>query len=498
MALTTKTTLGLVQGAEAGGGIVAFRGIPFAAPPVGPLRFRAPVRAEAWSGTRDASRFGAVVPQASSPGVFGELFDPVNPQGSDCLNLNVWTPDIGAVGLPVFVWIHGGAFVIGSGGDSIYDGASFARDGVVTVTINYRLGAAGFHHPGDDVPGAGNFGILDQIAALEWVQENIASFGGDPSRVTVAGESAGAMSVGCLLGAPAAVGLFRRAIPQSGAAHQTLSAASARLVAAELEAALGVDPADATDQQILDAQRTIGDAIRLTRDAARFGPEVAASGMAWQPVAGGDVLPERPIDAIAAGSAKDVDVLVGSTKDEFMLFLGAAPELMGLGLDEGVVKAMYGLTFGARSDEAFERYRANRPGATAVELLAALETDRMFRIPGVRLAEAQAANGARAFAYRFDWESPAFGGAIKAGHAVELPFTWDNVGDVMARRLVGDEAPQALADEVHGAWVRFIADGDPGWARYDAASRTTRLFGGAAALAGDPAGDERELWDGVL
>ena len=240
MELTVKTTSGLVRGTDAAHGTYAFKGIPFAAPPVGPLRFRPPERPDAWDGTRDATRYGAVVPQVRTPAELGELFDSKGTHGPDCLNLNVWTPGLGAVGLPVLVWIHGGAFVIGSGSDSLYDGSTFARDGVVCVTINYRLGAAGFHHAGD-VPGSGCFGLLDQVAALEWVQENIASFGGDPNRVTVAGESAGAMSVGCLMGTPAAKGLFRRAIPQSGAASNGMPKESAALIAGELLAKLGVD-----------------------------------------------------------------------------------------------------------------------------------------------------------------------------------------------------------------------------------------------------------------
>src|SRR5581483_2317516 len=411
MELTVKTTAGQVQGVAAGEGVYAFRGIPFAAPPVGALRFRAPARPEAWDGVRDASRFGDVVPQAKSPGEFGKLFDPTNAQGPDCLNLNVWTPDPGAVGLPVLVWIHGGAFIIGSGSDSLYDGASFARDGVVTVTVNYRLGASGFHFAGADVPGSGAFGILDQIAALEWAQENIASFGGDPNRVTIAGESAGGMSVGTLLGAPGAAGLFRRAIPQSGAAHHAISQASAALIAGELTAKLGVDPVDATDAQILAAQQAVSDEIMATRDPVRFGAEAAGSTMGWLPMAGGDVLPERAIDAIAAGSAKDIDVLIGTCRDEFMLFFGVAPELMGI--DESLTGPMFDLAFGANGAAALDTYRGNRKGAPPVDLLGALETDRMFRIPGIRLAEAQVRNGARTFAYLFSWNSPAYDGRIK-------------------------------------------------------------------------------------
>jgi para-nitrobenzyl esterase len=504
MEAIVKTTGGLVRGVALDDGITVYRGIPFAAPPTGDLRFRLPQPAAPWDGTRDASRFGDVVPQSQAPGIFNQLFGPTHAMGPDCLNLNVWTPDPGAGALPVLVWIHGGAFVIGSGSDSIYDGRPFARDGVVTVTINYRLGAAGFHHAGASVPGRGAFGIADQIAALEWVQENIASFGGDPGRVTIAGESAGGMSVGTLLGAPRAQGLFRRAIPQSGAAHHGLPEAAAARIAEHLAERLGIDPTDVAawagvpDERLLEAQQTLNDDVTSTRDVERFG-EAAASSMPWQPMYGGDVLPQRPIDAIRAGSANNVDVLIGTCREEFMLFFGIAPEL--LGLDESMVAPMFDIVFGAagRSGaDALEAYRRQRPDASAVELFSALETDRMFRIPSVRLAEAQVANGARTFAYLFSWRSPAFDGRIQAGHALELPFTWDNIADPLAHKLVGDDPPQALADDMHAAWVRFITDGGPGWPAYDLAHRTTRDFGGEAPLVDDPMGVERKLWDGVL
>ena len=491
MELTVKTTAGSVRGTEARHGTYVFKGIPYAAAPVGPLRFRPPARAASWDGVRDASRFGDVVTQVKTPAELGMMFDSKGERGPDCLNLNVWTPDPGAAGLPVMVWIHGGAFVIGSGSDSLYDGSSFARDGVVCVTINYRLGAAGFHHAGD-VRGTGCFGLLDQVAALEWVQENIDGFGGDPQRVTIAGESAGGMSVGTLMGTPAARGLFRRAIPQSGAASDVVSEATARLVAAELLQQLAGDPAECSDEQLVAAQAELTREIQATRDSARFG-EAATSPMAWRPMVGGDVLPAAPLDAIRGGSAADVDVLLGTTRDEFALFIGLAPQMFPDG--DAVLPLLFGVAFGERSADALDTYRANRPGAPAAELLGALLTDQTFRMPAIELAEAQVANGAATFFYRFSWESPAFGGRIKAGHAVELPFTWDNLADPVAADLTGGAGPQELADEMHAAWVRFITDGDPGWAPYDTDKRLTRDFGGAQALLSDPAGDERLLWE---
>src|SRR5215207_604265 len=221
---TVRTPAGTVRG-RVRDGVHAFLGIPYAAPPFGPRRFAAPQPAEPWDGVRDALDYGPTVPKpAYTPPYDVLLREPVIP-GADCLNLNVWTPDPGHAGLPVFVWIHGGAFVNGSGAVPVYDGATFARDGVVCVTINYRLGVDGFLQFADDGPA--NRGLLDQVAALRWVQENIAAFGGDPARVTVGGESAGAMSVGCLLAMPSAQGLFGQAVLQSGAGHHALTAATA-------------------------------------------------------------------------------------------------------------------------------------------------------------------------------------------------------------------------------------------------------------------------------
>src|SRR5829696_8437568 len=217
---TVRTTSGAVRGRNRDG-VHAYLGIPYAAPPFGPRRFGAPQPPQPWDDVRDATAYGPTVPKPPYVPPYDLLLpEPVIP-GEDCLNLNVWTPDPGGAGLPVFVWVHGGAFVNGSGAVPVYDGAAFARDGVVCVTVNYRLGVEGFLHFADDGPA--NRGLLDQLAALRWVQDNIAAFGGDPARVTVGGESAGAMSIGCLLAMSSARGLFARAILQSGAGHHASS-----------------------------------------------------------------------------------------------------------------------------------------------------------------------------------------------------------------------------------------------------------------------------------
>jgi para-nitrobenzyl esterase len=505
-----RTNGGAVRGSTAGG-VHAFKGLPYAAPPVGDRRFLAPQRPAPWDGVRDAGAFGPVVLQQPMPGIFGELGTPQNPAGDDCLNLNVWTPDPGAAGLPVLVWIHGGAFYAGSGIDDVYDGSSFARDGVVTVTLNYRLGAPGFAHLAEHfptLPDTGNLGMLDQIAALEWVQENIAAFGGDPDRVTVAGESAGGMSVGTLLAMPRARGLFSRAVPQSGAGHNGISAATATMIAGHLLQQVGVPPGDVealsrvSAEELLEAQGKLSDELTQTRDAGRFG-EAAASAMVFQPTYGTELLPERPIDAVAAGSAAGVDVLVGTTAEEALIFVVDlkdmfSEEMVEAGLDAAMASA------GRTGAEALAVYRANRPGAGAHELAAAVETDRMFRIPAQRLADAQTAHNPNTWMYEFAWRTPVRGGEFGACHFLEVPFVFDQLQNDQGRSFCGDPAPQQLADAVHGAWVAFVTDGDPShpglppWPRWDPATRPVMRFDDRSAVVSDSAPDERALWEGII
>ncbi len=294
------------------GGVAAFLGIPYAAPPFEARRMRPPEPPAPWEGVRDATGYGPTCPKDDDGPESAELFPEVTIPGEDCLNLNVWTPGPGRSGLPVLVWIHGGMFVKGSGALPAHRGVSFARDGVVCVTINYRLGAEGFLHLGD---GTANLGLLDQIAALEWVRDNIAAFGGDPGRVTVAGQSAGAMSVVTLMAMPRAAGLFHGAIAQSGAAAQTLTAETAAGVAARLAGSLGIAPTG-------DAFRAVP-VGRLTRAASELVRQVqsASDPSQWEslpfaPVIDGDTLPGHPLDALRAGAGAGVPLLAGWNRDD--------------------------------------------------------------------------------------------------------------------------------------------------------------------------------------
>ena len=499
MSSTTQHSLvrladGAVRG-TAGSGVSAFLGIPYAAPPFGANRMRPPGPVRAWDGERDATRYGPTAPKGSYPRPFVPLFPEVAVPGEDCLNLNVWTPGTDTAGRPVLVWIHGGAFTNGSGSVGEYDGAAFARDGVVCVTINYRLAAEGFLFLED---GVANLGLLDQLAALRWVQDNVTAFGGDPARVTVAGESAGAMSVATLLSMPSAAGLFTQAIAQSGAAAHTLTQDEALMVSRRLADMLGV-PADRDAIRevpagtLVQAASDVAAEVVTARDPARWG-RLALSLLSFAPVIDGTVLPQAPLPAIAAGQGSDVRLLIGSNRDEWRVFLIAAG-LLDL-IDDttlGAVAGAYGLPA-----QSLAVYRANRPGASAGDVLAAVVTDWFYRIPAIRVAEARAASGTRnTWMYRFDRPEPHDNHRLGACHGAEIPFVFATISRDDVRPRIGDTPSQAVADQAHTAWVDFITRGHPGWARYDTVSRTTGLLSERINAAGDPAASERACWGGI-
>lgn len=488
-----KTRYGKLRGSLAGG-VSAFKGIRYAAAPFGANRFRPPQPVEPWSGVRDADAYGPKSPQPPYPPPIDTLIPELAAPGKDCLSLNIWSPDLGVAGRPVMVWIPGGMFEFHATGASPWcDGSRFARDGVVCVTINYRVAADGFLYLGD---GTANLGLLDQIAALEWVQENIAAFGGDPDAVTIFGESAGAMSIGALLSMPRAEGLFRRAIAQSGAAHNAISAATARRVAQRLAEKLGVEAsreaiAAVPLDRLLAAQAEMRDDLTSHPDPERWGAEVVATMMPWQPVIDGDVIPARPIDRIVAGAGAGVDLLVGTNTDEHRLFLapGGAIERITDEALAGVVAA-YGLPVEA----TLATYRAAHPNASAGDLLAAIQTDWFWRIPAIRLADAHAKSASATYMYEFAWRSPQFNGLLGACHALEIAFVFDTLGKG-TEPLLGTDPPQQLADAMHAAWVAFANSGDCGWPKYDLSRRTTMRFDTTPAIVDDPRSAERALWE---
>ena len=486
---------GMVRGKASPNGF-AFLGIPYAAPPFGANRMRPPQPVTPWQGERDATAYGPTVPKGDYPPQYERLFPEVVIGGDECLNLNVWTPDPGAAGLPVLVWIHGGSFMNGSGSVPEYDGTAFARDGVVCVTINYRLAAEGFLFLDDD---AANLGLLDQLAALRWVRDNIAAFGGDPARVTVAGESAGAMSVTTLLSMPLSAGLFAQAIAQSGAGAHTLATQEARTVAGYLAEALGV-PVDRDSVKSVPLDKLVRAAsdlvveVQTAPDPAKWG-QLALSLLPFAPTVDGPVLPLAPLSGLAAGHGSGVRLLIGTNAEEARLFF-VAPGTIDL-IDEptlALAAGGYGL-----SASGVATYAANRAGASPGDVLAAVISDWFFRVPAIRVAEARSSvsSGAGTWMYRFDWPAPSANGGLGAGHAVEIPYVFDTITKPTARGLVGDAPSATVAERVHRVWVDFITHGDPGWAPYDTGRRTTGLLAETVNAVDDPAGDERALWDGI-
>lgn len=494
-----RTTAGLVRGtAGLAEGVSAFWGIPYAAPPIGPLRLRPPQPPVPWEGEREAVGPGPVAAQRQGPlerafGGYGEVDE-------DCLTMNVWTPGAEPEARrPVLVWFHGGSFTTGTGSIPWYDGSRLAARGdVVVVTFNYRLGALGFLHLGDlggeAWAGSGNCGLLDQVGALRWVRANVATFGGDPERVTVFGESAGAMSIASLLAMPEAAGLFSRAILQSGAGTFVQDRATATALAADVLAELGVPHGDlhrlaeVPVEAVLDAQ-------------AVGGGRRAGVGLAFMPVVDGATLPARPEAALAAGSAAGVSVLVGTTRDEMRLFSAVAPDAFAAEDEATLLRHVAAIPdvgpVGAAT--VVGAYRRRWPGLPPTDLHVIIHTDHAFRRPAQRLATLQVEAGAEAWSYWFTWASPILGGLLGSYHGLEIPFVFDNLDRPGIEMLTGGGGHlQPLADRMADAWLGFARDGDPGWPAYEpAGDRSTMRFDLPPELLTDPDPDLRVAWESI-
>ena len=508
LATEVETRYGRLRGTERHG-IRSFRGIPFARPPVRELRFLPPEPPEPWAGTREALRPGAVPIQASVP-VFSFINAGAARQSEDCLYLNVWTPGLDGAMRPVLVWIHGGAFLIGSGSTPVYQGHGLARRGdLVVVTINYRLGALGYLHlnrsGAEEFRGASNAGVRDQIAALEWVRDNIERFGGNPNNVTVCGQSAGAMSIGALLGSPRARALFHRAIFQSGAAQNVISQEQANDVAESFLAELGNPPRQRQVlsripvRQLLRAQGTIH---RRLANLERL--------MVFVPTIDGDLIPEHPLAAVRRGAAAGLPLLVGTTLDEWKLFSPIELGARALGR-RALVERMEQLlpSIAARApaaDRAAWQYqeavRARGGRTSPFEVWAAFQSARVFHYPASLLSEAQSSARGTAFSYLFTWRPPALRRTVGACHALDVPFIFGLAHSPVTRTLAGlGGSATRLSRRMQHAWIHFARTGHPGharlpdWESYDSASRATMVFGRQCYLADAPLEPERALWE---
>jgi len=479
-------------------GVEVYRGIPYAAPPVGALRLQPPQAPRPWERLRSAEAFGPAPPQRPDPlgQVLGLLGDA--PTDEDCLTLNVFTPGCDDRRRPVMLFLHGGAFQTGTGGVPLYDGRRLAaRGGVVVVTLNYRVGALGFLQLEGE---GGNFGLLDQIAALRFLARHAGAFGGDPHNVTLFGESAGAGSIVALLGMPAAKRLFRRAIIQSAAPAGMLGLEEARGRADALRSRLGVsDEAGlraAPVEALLDAQAA----------CAAAGPH--RTGMLFAPVVDGDRLPVHPLGAVAAGVAAGVDVLIGTTREEMQLYaFGADPSAMDDGRLAAILAGQLDGLVARPADTAaalidgFRAIRSERGEDTsAAALYYAIVTELGLRYHATVLAGAQARHNPSTFMYLFSWPSPMQEGLLGACHAIDLPFTLGNLDAPGMSAFAGaGDAAERLAANLMDAWASFARGGNPShagigeWPRYEASRRATFELGEECRVLEAPFEAERAL-----
>ncbi|MEX2247860.1 MAG: carboxylesterase/lipase family protein [Dehalococcoidia bacterium] len=472
------------------GDVFIFRGIPYAAPPTGPRRFQAPAPVPPWTGIRDAIEYGPSCPQMSARPA-GWSQEPS--LSEDCLYLNVWSSGItGDTRRPVMVWFHGGGFSIGSGSWPVYDGRALARRGdVVVVTVNHRLGIFGYLHlgelAGDEFVSSGDAGMLDLVAALSWVRDNIEAFGGDANNVMIFGESGGGAKVSTLLAMPAAAGLFHRAAVQSGPGLRVRQQKQATESAAQLLAGLQVDARDhgalaaLSTEHLLDAQ-----AKRGRMSFADFSP-----------VLDGVTVADHPGAALSNGTAHDVPMIIGCNRDEATLFLAMNPSNSDLdALDEAGLRRRVA-PYGKDADRVVDAYRAARPDASPRDLYVAMESDRMMRLPSIELAERKLTGGGTSvFMYLFCWAA----GPLGSAHGYEIPFVFDN-----ARPPVMPESPTraALAAQMSDAWISFARGGEPSheglprWPEYAPADRATMIFdAGECQLVADPFAEGRLAWQG--
>ena len=483
-----------------------FRGIPFAQPPTGERRYLGPGPGPGWSGELSADRFRDAAWQIPNPLMGTEKIS------DDCLYLNVWRPH-GDGPFPVMVWIHGGAYTSGSPSQLLYSGRRLAASQrVIVVNLAYRLGAWGFgwfRNVAPDMPQEGNPGLRDQVAGLRWVQENIAAFGGDPGRVTVFGESAGGFSVASLMACPQASGLFQRAIVQSGAGDFVLPPEEADQVARAVVQHLPGNGSAEAKLMGCQADELVRAQLAAARQVVRRGcrDTTPQFGMTFMPVVDGDWVPAVPVDRVNAGDASDVSLLASVCRDEWHLFQFAPPFNGGIGLDrlrqlnEADIEKRFRRNLPRHWASALDYYHQRidpHPERGLLDYCSAMETDRTFVVPTVRLLDAHVAAGGAAWASRFDLEIEAFGVPLGACHVTDVPLVF-GLTDTPAGQLFsgGGSRAATLSAEVMDAWGRFAHGDEPGWTAWSVA-RQARSFGGSADYVAllDEAGET--LWGDII
>jgi len=460
-----------------------------------------PALPQAWTGVRDATKLGPSAPQLQlegqvTPPWLAFCFDPPGtPTSEDCLVLNVWTPKADASKRPVLVWLHGGGYTVGSASPPSYDGANLARaHDVVVVSINHRLNALGFTNlgpiAGEQFSKAGNVGLLDIVAALEWVKQNIHVFGGDASRVMIFGESGGGGKVSHLLAMPAAKGLFHRAVIESGASIRSGTQEAAGRTAQMLLQELGLTAANAAKLQDLPVEQIMDAARRVA---------VQGGGRGFGPLVDGSVLPRNPFDPDAPEISADVPLIVGYNHTESTLFQIQDQDAFKLN-DAGLAARVKKMA-GDNAAKILSAYKAAYPSATPSDLYFIMSTDASMAASSNLLAERKAAaKHAPAYLYRFDWQTPVDGGMMRAPHTIEIPFVFNNMTLPIVQKSFGtDSHNAALAEKVSGVWAAFARTGVPEhqglpkWKPYDVPNRATMLFSNDSKVVNDPAGDARRL-----
>ncbi|MHA1147923.1 MAG: carboxylesterase/lipase family protein [Promethearchaeota archaeon] len=489
-----ETKTGKIQGI-AEDDLETFKGIPYAEPPIGDLRFLEPVAKRPWEGVLDAIKYGACAYQGYTQ--LEEWLGKPAPESEDCLLLNIWTPATDDKKRPVMFWIHGGACITGTGNEPMYDGSALAKRGdIVVVTINYRLGSFGFlHFPGELI----NVGSLDQIAALKWLNENIEKFGGDPSNVTIFGESAGGYSVLALCAMPAAKGLFKRVIGQSAPTiDPAINDKTTKKIMRKLGFRKGTvqDLKDIPPEKIIDVQNKI-----FESDPTNI--------MALRPMIDGKTFSKHPLKAFEDGDCSEIDLMLGTNMDEFKLFtaMDALKEI----IKSDALKLLIGFLGMAgipadKTKEIIDIYAKAREGKYStepMEIFNALINDYAFRIQTIRLLVAQHAHNTNTYNYLFDWKSPGLDGALGACHALELPFVFGTL-DVPTMKEFVKGAPKDLSEKMMDAWISFAKTGNPNhanlpeWPAYDASNRATMILGTEPKVANNLFEEERKAWEGVL
>ena len=513
LAPIVEITSGKLRGISSAG-VFSFKGIPYGASPIGRRRFMMPEPPQPWAGVRDALTYAGRAWQLPNRPkrrpVLETLLGPADTtlEGEDCLTLNVWTPGLGdRAKRPVMVWLHGGAFGYGSGNRAVTDGANLARRGdVVVVSVNHRLNIFGFLHL-TDIGGpawehSGNAGVLDLVAALRWVRGNIAVFGGDPGNVTIFGESGGGGKVSVLLAMPAARGLFHRAIIQSGAAIRVSTRERATALAEAVLKELGVGRNECERLQTVTAERLLAAIAPASRAVGRSRWPLLDR-YDFGPVADGSDLPQHPAEPGAPPTADNIPLMIGGTREESAFFLADDDAVWNGTVTEAELRERLAAVAGGQTDALLAVYRSAMPQASPADLLIAALTGSNFWIRTVLLAERYAERPrAPVYMYSLDWQSPTHGGRMKAHHAMDLPFVFDNTE--VADTTTGAPGARDLAARISETWIAFARNGKPdnpaipAWPGYTVADRATMIFDTACRVAHDPDRDARLLWSRVV